>query len=129
MNPVIRNTTDNATEYTAKIGLMYVSDYGFAAEPSAWTLTMGTYNNTTATSTNWMYMGLYEWTISRRAAVSNSAFFVANGGFVHFNDVYHNDLLPGRVSDGFGVRPSFNLESSITYVSGDGTHDSPIIIN
>ena len=129
VNPVTTNTTDNATEYTAKIGLMYVSDYGFAAEPSAWTLTMGNYNNTTATSTNWMYMGLYEWTISRRAAVSNFAFYVANGGFVHFNDVYHNDLLPGRVSDGFGVRPSFNLESSITYVSGSGSASDPMVIN
>ena len=129
VNPVTTNTTDNTTEYTAKIGLMYVSDYGFAADPSAWTTTLDNYDSSSVTAVNWMYLGLYEWTISRRAAVSNSAFYVANGGFVHFNDVYHNDLLPGRVSDGFGVRPSFNLESSITYVSGDGTHDSPIIIN
>ena len=128
-NEVTTNTTDNTTEYTAKIGLMYVSDYGFAADPSAWTTTLDNYDSSSVTAVNWMYLGLYEWTISRRAAVSNSAFFVANGGFVHFNDVYHNDLLPGRVSDGFGVRPSFNLESSITYVSGDGTQDSPIIIN
>ena len=129
VSPVTTNTTDNTTEYTAKIGLMYVSDYGFAADPSAWTTTLDNYDSSSVTAVNWMYLGLYEWTISRRAAVSNSAFFVANGGFVHFNDVYHNDLLPGRVSDGFGVRPSFNLESSITYVSGDGTQDSPIIIN
>ena len=63
-NPVTTNTTDNATTYSAKIGLMYVSDYGFAASPDAWTLTMSSYNNTTATNNNWMYMGLYEWTIS-----------------------------------------------------------------
>ena len=129
VNPVTTNTTDNTTEYTAKIGLMYVSDYGFAADPSAWTTTLDNYYSSSVTAVNWMYLGLYEWTISRRAAVSNSAFFVANGGFVHFNDVYHNDLLPDRVGNGFGVRPSFNLESSITYVSGDGTQDSPIIIN
>ena len=129
VNPVTTNTTDNTTEYTAKIGLMYVSDYGFAADPSAWTTTLDNYDSSSVTAVNWMYLGLYEWTISRCAAVSNSAFFVANGGFVDFNDVYHNGLLPGRVSDGFGVRPSFNLESSITYVSGDGTQDSPIIIN
>ena len=127
VNPVTTNTTDNTTEYTAKIGLMYVSDYGFAADPSAWTLTMNNYNNTMAISTNWMYMGLNEWYISRLADGSNSAFFV--DGFVYFSDVYHNDLLPGRIINGFGVRPSFNLESSITYVSGDGTQNSPIIIN
>ena len=129
VNPVTTNTTDGKTEYSAKIGLMYASDYGFAAAQSAWTANLNTYNDEAIKNVNWMYMGLYEWTISRRAAVSNSAFYVANGGFVHFNDVYHNDLLPDRVGNGFGVRPSFNLESSITYVSGDGTQDSPIIIN
>ena len=119
VNPVTTNTTDNATEYTAKIGLMYVSDYGFAAEPSAWTLTMGNYNNTTATSTNWMYMGLYEWTISRRADRSNLAFYVYIDGYVGNNLVYV----------GSAVRPSFNLESSITYVSGSGSASDPMVIN
>ena len=118
VSPVTTNTTDNATEYTAKIGLMYVSDYGFAAEPSAWTLTMGNYNNTTATSTNWMYMGLYEWTISRRADDSGGAFRVSSGG-----DVYSHFV--GNYS---AVRPSFNLESSITYASGSGTQSDPIRI-
>ena len=119
VNPVTTNTTDNATEYTAKIGLMYVSDYGFAAEPSAWTLTIGNYNNTTATSTNWMYMGLYEWTISRRADDSGGAFRVVSGGGVGGDGVNGNDA----------VRPSFNLESSITYLSGSGSASDPMVIN
>ena len=119
VNPVTTNTTDNATEYTAKIGLMYVSDYGFAAEPSAWTLTMGNYNNTTATSTNWMYMGLYEWTISRSAGGSNLAFYVDFDGYVNYYDV----------GNGIAVRPSFSLLSSVTYSKGDGTQNSPIRIN
>ena len=119
VNPVTTNTTDNATEYSAKIGLMYVSDYGFAAEPSAWTLTMGNYDNTTATSTNWMHMVLYEWTISRGADISDIVFYVYGGGKVYCDSVYYGDTA---------VRPSFNLESSITYVSGDGTQNSPIRI-
>ena len=119
VNPVTTNTTDNATEYTAKIGLMYVSDYGFAAEPSAWTLIMGNYNNTTATSTNWMYMGLYDWTISRNAGNSDRPFLVSYGGHVTGIDVYYD----------FGCRPSFNLESFVTYVSGSGTQSDPIRIN
>ena len=119
VSPVTTNTTDNATEYTAKIGLMYVSDYGFAAEPSAWTLTIGNYNNTTATSTNWMYMGLYEWTISRNADSSDRAFGVYGDGGVNDRGV---DLY-------YAVRPSFSLESSITYASGSGTQSDPIRIN
>ena len=129
VNPVTTNTTDNTTEYTAKIGLMYVSDYGFAAAPSAWTANLNTYNGEAIKNVNWMYMGLFEWTLSRRADGSDSAFCVENGGSVSFNSVYRNDLLPDIAGNGFGVRPSFNLESSISYVSGDGTQDSPIIIN
>ena len=90
-NPVTTNTTDNATTYSAKIGLMYVSDYGFAASPDAWTLTMSSYNNTTATNNNWMYMGLYEWTISRNAGYSDNAFSVGNDGNVDIDRVNYNN--------------------------------------
>ena len=118
-NPVTTNTTDNATTYSAKIGLMYVSDYGFAASPDAWTLTMSSYNNTTATNNNWMYMGLYEWTISRGADNSYNAFGVNFDGYVLYNNVYNRN----------GVRASFNLESSVSYVSGSGSMSDPIVIN
>ena len=119
VNPVTTNTTDNATTYSAKIGLMYVSDYGFAASPDAWTLTMSSYNNTTATNNNWMYMGLYEWTISRRADSSDYAFRVYFDGYVGSNSVDHRN----------GVRASFSLESSVSYVSGSGSMSDPIVIN
>ena len=119
VNPVTTNTTDNATTYSAKIGLMYVSDYGFAASPDAWTLTMSSYNNTTATNNNWMYMGLYEWTISRIADASDRAFFVNVGGRVNGDGV--GDII--------GVRASFSLESSVSYVSGSGSMSDPIVIN
>ena len=118
-NPVTTNTTDNATTYSAKIGLMYVSDYGFAASPDAWTLTMSSYNNTTATNNNWMYMGLYEWTISRDADHSDDAFDVNCDGDVNHDGVNYGD----------GVRASFNLESSVSYVSGSGSMSDPIVIN
>ena len=122
VNPVTTNTTDNATEYSAKIGLMYVSDYGFGAGPSAWTTTLYNYdggvNGSTIRSLNWMHMGYYDWTLSRLADNSDSAFRVYDDGHVSHNRVYLHDA----------VRPSFNLESSITYVSGDGTQNSPIII-
>ena len=118
VNPDPTNSTDDEVEYTAKIGLMYVSDYGFAAGPSAWTLTMDNYNNTPATSTNWMYMGLLEWTISRGADNSLYAFIVNDDGV--------GDL---DVDYDVGCRPSFNLESSITYVSGSGSANDPIVIN
>ena len=66
-----------------------------------------------------MHMGYYEWTISRSADDSNIAFFVNDGGRVDYVDV-DNDIA---------VRPSFSLESSITYVSGSGSASDPMVIN
>ena len=125
VNPVTTNTTDNATEYTAKIGLMYVSDYGYAASPTYWTYPGFSYSGASsdyraAITSNWMYMGLYEWTISRVANDSDSVFYVYGGGYVGGNSLYDFSI---------GVRPSFNLESSVTYKSGSGTQSDPILIN
>ena len=119
VSPVTTNTTDNAAEYTAKIGLMYVSDYGYAASPGAWKIIMTNY--TSAFLVNWMYMGLDEWTISRQADELDRAFRVDNSSSV--------PVLGCRVDLDYGVRPTFYLESSISYVSGDGTLNNPIIIN
>ena len=107
-----------------KIGLMYVSDYGFAASPSAWTKTLGDYDGTDANGTsiktiNWMYMGYNEWTISRTSGSSNRAFDVDHIGNVHGSSVGNN----------YGVRPSFNLESSVKYVSGSGSMSDPVRVN
>ena len=112
------------TTYDAKIGLMYASDYGFAASPSAWTKTLYNYDGNDAKGAsiktiNWMYMGYYDWTISRRSDVSNFAFDVYGAGIVDDDGVSYGD----------GVRPSFNLSSSITYVSGSGSAVDPILIN
>ena len=113
----------SSTTYGAKIGLMYVSDYYYSASPSAWTL-MGSNSDAmkdyrAATSTNWLYLGSYDWTISRIFGNTDSAFSVSNTGFVY---IYH-------VASGRGVRPSFNLLSSVTYASGSGTSSDPIRIN
>ena len=112
------------TTYDAKIGLMYVTDYGFAASPSAWTTTLNNYDGNDAKGTsiktiNWMYMGYYDWMISRSSDGSYDAFLVSHGGTV-------GNCI---VSSYYGVRPSFNLSSSITYVSGSGSMSDPILIN
>ena len=118
VNPVPgQYSTTGETEYEAKIGLMYVSDYGFAASPESWTTIMGDYHK--VVNNNWMYMGAWEWTLSRYADLSDVAFGVFGVGYVNYN----------RVNDLFAVRPSFNLESSITYKSGSGSMSDPIVIN
>ena len=119
VNPVTTNSTDNAKEYSAKIGLMYASDYGFAASPSAWTANLNTYNGEAIKNVNWMYMRLYEWTISRCADDSDYAFSVNYTGDVYF--YYANDAS--------AVRPVFYLSSSVNYASGSGFATDPILVN
>ena len=119
VSPVTTNTTDNTTDYSAKVGLMYESDYGFAASPSAWTATLEKYNGEAIISVNWMYMGLYEWTISRSADYAYYVFSVLSIGDVDYN--YANGA--------FAVRPVFYLTSSVNYVSGSGSATDPIMVN
>ena len=107
------STTDNM-----KIGLMYVSDYGFAASNSVWTSTLGSYSS--SRDNNWMYLGSYEWTISRDSSHSNFAFYVHSSGTVTY-DMY-------LVSYSRAVRPVFYLTSSTEYLSGSGTSSDPIRI-
>ena len=119
VGPVTTNTSDNATEYSAKIGLMYASDYGFAAAPSAWTANLKTYNAEAIKNVNWMYMGLIEWTISRTADTLYGAFCL-NPGDVSSTTVGINSPA---------VRPVFYLSSSIKFTSGVGTAVNPIRLN
>ena len=119
VSPVTTNTTDGKTECSAKIGLMYASDYGFAAAQSAWTANLTTYNGEAIKNVNWMYMGFYDWTISRNADTSGRVFSVNRDGFVGSSSVLTY----------FGVRPSFSLLSSTTYVSGSGSASDPMVIN
>ena len=122
VSPVTTNSQDNATELKAKIGLMYVSDYMYAVPQDKWTL-VG-YNSDAskdyraATSVNWMYMGLWEWTISRYADLAFYVFYVYYTGFV----------LNSNAFNAYGVRPVFYLSSSVNYASGSGTAADPILV-
>ena len=114
----------SSTTHDAKIGLMYVSDYYYCASPSAWTLVGYNSSDATkdyraATSTNWLYLGSYEWTISRSSDDTYNAFYVYSTGNVNSS----------HVTSTLGVRPSFNLLSSTTYVSGSGSMSDPVRVN
>ena len=112
------NAESSGTTYRAKIGLMYVSDFGYAASNSYWTTNIISYNS--AINNNWMHMGLDEWTISRDSVSSVSVYRVNDTGSVSTNAVFGLRRA---------VRPSFYLRSSTTYVSGSGTSSDPIRIN
>ena len=115
----IVNPKENIT-YEAKIGLMYVSDYEFAASPSAWTLvgystdTEMDYRN--AINYNWMYMGLSEFVISSINTDGTETHFIRKEGFLYQTSVRSSSA----------IRPVFNLAMSVFYKSGSGSKIDPI---
>ena len=105
---------------SGKVGLMRVSDYGYAATPSYWNTTnLNSYNNTI--SSNWLYRSTnssFEWTISPRSSNANGVWNLYTNGNVSNYSAYY----------GYAVRPSMYLNSTIQYISGDGSSDNPYII-
>ena len=107
----------NPTTYADEIGLMYPSDYGFAISPDYWTTNLFSYSSS-ITSNNWLYMGLWEWTITPFSMNSYTVFFVlSNGG-----------LSNNYARSGFAVRPVFYLKSNVEYNGGSGTESDPFTL-
>ncbi len=107
--------------YQDEIGLMYVSDYMYAVDPSNWTTAGNRYNS--INGDNWMYMGDAEWTISRRSDIADYAFGVGYRGYVGGN---------GDVDVNIAVRPVFYLNSNVQIYEGHaGTQSDPyrIVLN
>lgn len=122
------------TEYSAKIGLMYVSDYMFAVLQDNWTLVA--YNSNDATkdyravkTENWLYLGSDEYTITRSSKYSGDVFAIYSSGEVYSYSVSCNsgDPLPCSAYAKY-ARPSFYLISSVEYSGGTGTSSDPIRI-
>ena len=111
-------TGQSGYEETMKIGLMYVSDYGYGASPEKWTTALNEDNYGTD---NWMYMGDIEWLISRVTVSTALAFYVRSnsGGIVY----------GVGVGFAYAVRPSFSLTSTATISSGTGTSSDPFVLN
>ena len=115
------------TNPSAKIGLMYASDYTLSLGSSALSLT-GIGANAATLKTGWMHQSnndttksTDEWTLSRRGAISNGEFW----GW----EVYGDGSVNGSavtISD--GVRPVFYLTSNQAFLSGEGSLDDPFML-
>ncbi|HIS12609.1 MAG TPA: fibronectin type III domain-containing protein, partial [Candidatus Onthocola stercoravium] len=117
-------SSSSGTTDSMKIGLMYVSDYGYATSPSNWTTALEDYDGTNVKNNNWLYLGSTEWTISRRTDGSDYVFIVDRTGYV-----FNNYGSYGFVTRALVVRPSFYLNPDVTYVSGTGTQTDPYRIS
>ena len=116
-----------STNWTGKVGLMYLSDYGYATsggnstnrascmakELCNWDNSSDCYNN------DWLYKSSqYQWTMSPIADESDLVFSVYNAGNVEGNYATTNNA----------ACPVVHLKSTIKVISGSGTASSPFIL-
>ena len=112
----------HSTTSTDYIGLIYPSDYGYASTDASCrqnlraglTYTNNAYGGTpTCKNNNWLFKGVWYWTISPDSSYADRMFYVYGGG----------DLNSGYAFYLESVRPSIFLKSNIKIVSGSGTKD------
>ena len=122
----IKNTTSNEFYYgtnpnnlVGKLGLMYASDYGYAASDEC-KQTLNNYNNTTCTNNNWLFKSNNEWILPQNASDSGGVFYFYSGGGVSCN------YRAGGWQ--FAVRPGLYLKSSVQIIGGSGTSTDPYVI-
>ena len=98
-----------------KIGLMYVTDSDYAANPINWNA-----SSTNNINDNWLVMGLWELTISLHLNGGGGSFMIDPQGSISY----------GYAMEDFWctIRPTFYLNSNVEYVSGLGTSSDPIRI-
>ena len=100
---------------TAKVGLMYPSDYGYSvtdANCSHTSKNLGSYNTAACGGKAWLLKYGYEWTNTPLFQNSSDVFLVRS-----FANVYNYNA-----THGYGVRPVLYLKSNVYVTNKDDTN-------
>ena len=122
------STVGEWTNPTAKIGLMYASDYTLSLGSSALAITGSTSDNRDTLKTGWMnpsnndtMKSSNEWTLSHFGAFYSGRF---DAWSVNIGGSVYNDY----VASSLGARPVFYLTSNAKTSGGDGSLNNPFMI-
>ena len=114
-----RGTTSSYTSsyWDGLVGLMYASDYGYAAgNMCASSIKLNSYNEE-CYKKEWLHNSRYQWLMSNREG--SAEFLLEDNGRVNWRST-------GLV---IAVSPVFYLTSTTSIISGTGTMDDPYIID
>lgn len=107
------------TTWTGKVGLMYLSDYGYAVggdvRSTCLNAVVSKYNNNSCYTNDWLYYGEAEWTIMVPSNNKSNVYEITTSG----------GLALGSKGYTYIVRPTVYLDSNIQLVRGIGTSDDP----
>ena len=112
------NTSGTPIVTTAKVGLMYASDYGYSVKNSSCnhsSISLGSYNTTACGGSAWMLKNGNEWTLSPNSSYAYYVFSVNDIAYVN------TDLA----LEGIGARPVLYLNSNVYITGGDGSINNP----
>lgn len=108
---------ENSNAYGAvysKVGLLYISDYAYAAAPGDWGNPLNNYN----TDNNWLKNETNMWTMVRDFNNIKNFFYIDTSG----------NVASGEITNTYSVRPVVVLSNSNRYISGSGSITDPYII-
>lgn len=106
---------DRKISSNKKIGLMYVSDFGYASSFYFW---QDVLDFNIVNLNNWIFNGLIELTIT--PYIDDNG----NAGLFSTRNIFYSGVYNYGI-----VRPVFYLQSGVNYVSGKGTSDDPIRVS
>ena len=108
---------ENSNAYGAvysKVGLLYISDYAYAAAQGDWVKKVNEYN----TANNWLKNVPNMWTMVRDFNNIKNFFYIDTNG----------NVASGEITNTYSVRPVVVLSNSNRYISGSGSKTDPYII-
>ena len=115
-----RYDTNRPLYWEGMVGLMYPSDYGYAAGNTCVTGTKLWDYDEECVNKDWLYISnTYQWLMSPCSGPSGGAFIVDSSGYVYDTD---------GVSSAGSVRPVFYLSSSASITDGEGSSTNPYIL-
>ncbi len=108
------------TTWTGKIGLIYPSDYGYAADFSKCVdKAVESYSDGTCTGNNWLFNSNYQWTLTPTQTTN-----------FHIYQIHSSGSIIGGVSQlNRSVRPALYLDSGVLLETGAGTSANPYKIS
>jgi len=113
------NSVYNGREksYLGNIGLIYPSDYGYAAGTANCLNTkIHLYSNNNCKNMDWLYNGKGQRFITYNSNFSYVYFYTSDTGTVGHADAVYS---------GAGIRPTAYLKSNVVIISGDGSSSDP----